>query len=53
MEETIKYEALLKEIYRLKQDKRYKYDMNAIGALEEIMFWAEEEIIPGINEKLE
>lgn len=49
---TIEYDRLIEEIYRLKKDKRFKYNMDAIAALEEVMFWADEEIIPTINEKI-
>lgn len=48
----ISFERLLEEIYRLKEDKRFKYNDKAIEALEAVMFWAEEENIPTINERL-
>lgn len=49
---TIDYDKLLNQICKLKQDKRFKNNKNTTAALEEIIYWAEEETIPTIKEKI-
>lgn len=49
---TINYDRLIIQIYKLKKDKRFKDNIEAIAALEEIIYWAEEETVQNINDKL-